>query len=131
MARSVSKLLPMVSMVTVPLAGAGQVHQTEAPLGLPAWAGSPVSEVAPRLDAKTRLVPMMAMAPAKSSLAGRRSRVRGLVLKPVALVALRVRLKMPLLVGIPEMTPLDGSRLSGEGRPLTPKLVGLFTAVIV
>ena len=42
----VSKLLPAVLIVTVPMSGAFHDHQTEAPPVLPAWLGSPVSFVA-------------------------------------------------------------------------------------
>jgi hypothetical protein len=42
----VSKLLPTVSIVTVPADGAVHVHQTDFPPTLFAWRGSPASFVA-------------------------------------------------------------------------------------
>ena len=41
-----SSVLPIVSMVTLPLAGAVQLYQMDAPPVLPAWFGSPDSFVA-------------------------------------------------------------------------------------
>src|SRR5262249_55139949 len=49
----VSKLLPSVSMVTIPEAGACQSHQRDLPPGLPARIGSPGSLVALMLEALT------------------------------------------------------------------------------
>ena len=49
MARRVSKLLPRVSKLAMPLAGAVQASQTEVPPTLPACLGSFASRVAPRL----------------------------------------------------------------------------------
>ena len=48
-ASSVSKSLPAVSIVTVPPAGAAQVHHSDAPPASPAWSGSPGSLPAPAL----------------------------------------------------------------------------------
>src|SRR5882762_9667310 len=54
-ARSVSKLLPKVSKTAVPLSGAIQANQTEAPPCAP-WTGSLVSRVAPNV--KPLVVPL-------------------------------------------------------------------------
>ena len=53
MARSVSKLLPAVEMVTLPEAGAVHDHHTEAPPGFPAIGGSPACLVAPIFEPAT------------------------------------------------------------------------------
>src|SRR5438046_2892707 len=67
----VSKLEPMVSTVAVPLAGATQRYQMEAPPELPAWFGSPDSFVAPTLEpVAVPLVPETTCAFAKLSFAG-------------------------------------------------------------
>src|SRR5215471_14382983 len=68
----VSKSLPTVAKLTVILAGAVQVYQTEAPPGFPAIvAGSPVSFVAPMLLPLIEpLAPTATWALAKLSLAG-------------------------------------------------------------
>src|SRR5688572_17294515 len=66
----VSKLLPAVVIVTAPLAGAVQVHQTDLP---PSYDGShsPGSRVAPTLlPVVVKLVPTSAMRVAKLSLSG-------------------------------------------------------------
>jgi hypothetical protein len=44
-----SKSLPAVVIVTLPLAGAVQVHHAECPPVIPAMSGSPASRVAPAL----------------------------------------------------------------------------------
>ena len=49
---------------------------------------------------------------------------------PPALVALRVTLETPALVGVPEMSPLVVLSVRPAGSPMAPKLVGLFVAVI-
>src|SRR5262245_28318793 len=50
-ARRVSNPLPIVSNVTVAVAGAVQVAQIDRPPVLPAWLGSPLSFVAPTVVA--------------------------------------------------------------------------------
>jgi hypothetical protein len=50
-------------------------------------------------------------------------------LVPVLLVAVRVPLKVPAVVGVPVRSP-DVSWVSHAGNPLAPKLVGVFVAVI-
>src|SRR5690242_14552406 len=50
---NVSKLLPLVEIVTGPLRGACHCHQTDLPPGLPASSGSPGSFVASRLEERT------------------------------------------------------------------------------
>src|SRR5262245_8972217 len=65
----VSKLLPIVSMVVEPMAGAVQTHQTEWPPVLPAWFGSPASLLASILvPVKVAVLPLMYVAFAKLSL---------------------------------------------------------------
>src|SRR5438105_3169238 len=67
----VSKPEPTVSTVAVPLAGAVQRYQTEAPPALPAWLGSPDSFAAPAFEPVTvPLAPEIACAFAKLSFAG-------------------------------------------------------------
>src|ERR1035441_5693134 len=69
--RSVSNALPAVLKVTVPLAGATQRNQTEAPPVFPAWFGSPASLVAPTvLPDVVPETPAIVVALAKLSLAG-------------------------------------------------------------
>ena len=69
-----SKSLPQVSTTAVPLAGAVQRYQTEAPPSPPGkseWAGSPACLVAPSLvPAAAALVPASACELSKSSFAG-------------------------------------------------------------
>ena len=66
---SVSKLLPSVSIVTVPLVGAVQVHHTLLPPVLPPWFGSPASLVAPTFVPLTVIEgPMIVVALANASL---------------------------------------------------------------
>src|SRR5206468_2269961 len=68
---SVSKLLPAVFSVTVRLAGAVQVTQTDAPPTLLAILGSPVSRVAPTLLPLNAKVPAACTVPlANRSFAG-------------------------------------------------------------
>ena len=50
---------------------------------------------------------------------------------PPALVALIVTLYVPAVVGVPEITPVLVFTLKPGGKPVAPKLVGLFVAVIV
>ena len=70
--KGVSKLLPMVSMVMFPLAGAVQVHHTDLPPVLPAWLGSPTSFVAfTFVPVRVAAVPLMLSRLAKLSFAGR------------------------------------------------------------
>src|SRR3954468_7786823 len=67
----VSKEEPTVSTVTVPLEGAVQVNQTDAPPALPAWSGSPASLVAPALEPDALPeAPLSAWPEAKASFAG-------------------------------------------------------------
>src|SRR2546427_385005 len=47
---------------------------------------------------------------------------------PPALVALRVTVEAPALVGVPAMSPLVASSARPAGNPVAPKLVGLFVA---
>ena len=49
---------------------------------------------------------------------------------PPALVALRVTVEAPALVGVPEMSPVVALSARPAGNPVAPKLVGLFVAVI-
>jgi hypothetical protein len=49
---------------------------------------------------------------------------------PVAFVALRVTVDVPATAGVPEIAPLVVLTLKPEGRPVAPKLVGEFVAVI-
>src|SRR2546427_10925237 len=49
---------------------------------------------------------------------------------PPALVALRVTVEAPALVGVPAMSPLVASSARPAGNPVAPKLVGLFVAVL-
>ena len=50
---------------------------------------------------------------------------------PPALVALRAIMNVPAAVGVPEMTPVVALSAKPVGKPVAPKLVGLFKAVIV
>src|SRR5207249_3606194 len=49
---------------------------------------------------------------------------------PPALVALRVIVEAPAVVGVPEMSPVVPLSARLAGNPVAPKLVGLFVAVI-
>ena len=49
---------------------------------------------------------------------------------PAELVALIVALKEPEAVGVPEMRPVEVFTLRPAGRPVAPKFVGRFAAVI-
>src|SRR6266567_293813 len=49
-ASKVSKLLPTVSKITVPLVAGVHRYQTDFPPAFPAWSGSPASLVAPTLE---------------------------------------------------------------------------------
>ncbi len=49
---------------------------------------------------------------------------------PALLVALRVTLEVPMMVGVPEIRPVAAFTISPDGKPLAPKLVGLLVAVI-
>ena len=49
---------------------------------------------------------------------------------PPALVALRVTVEAPALVGVPAMSPLVALSARPAGSPVASKLVGLFVAVI-
>jgi len=50
---------------------------------------------------------------------------------PPALVALIVTVYVPVVVGVPEIRPVAGLKVSPGGNvPVTPKLVGLLVAVI-
>src|SRR5207302_9675378 len=49
---------------------------------------------------------------------------------PPALVALRVTVEAPAVVGVPEMSPVVALSAKPAGNPVAPKLVGLFVAVI-
>ena len=70
-AKTVSKELPAVSMRAGPVSGAIQVHQTEAPGGLPAWLGSPGSAVAFSFPAaRVFVLPVISCRPAKTSFGG-------------------------------------------------------------
>ena len=66
-----SKLLPNVSMVTEPLAGAVHRNHTDPPPGSPAWLGSPDCLVAPTLvPVSVPLGPLNTEAVAKVSFGG-------------------------------------------------------------
>ena len=54
-----------------------------------------------------------------------------LVPVPVALVAVRVTVLVVAAVGVPLMTPVDGSMVRPGGSPVAPKLVGVPEAVTV
>jgi hypothetical protein len=58
-------------------------------------------------------------------------RVNVAVPVPLAFVALRVTLKLPLAVGVPEIAPVEVLTLNPEGNPVALKLVGLPLAVTV
>ena len=49
---------------------------------------------------------------------------------PAALAAPKATEKLPIVVGVPEMTPEAALRLNPEGRPEALKLVGLLVAVM-
>src|SRR5438552_1915982 len=49
---------------------------------------------------------------------------------PPALVALRVTVEVPAVVGVPAMSPVVALIVRPAGSPLAPKLVGLLVAVI-
>ena len=49
---------------------------------------------------------------------------------PAEFVALIVTLKLPAVVGVPEMTPVVVLTESPDGKPVALKLVGLLLAVI-
>ena len=50
---------------------------------------------------------------------------------PPALLALIVTVYVPVVVGVPEMSPVAASKVRPGGNvPVTPKLVGLLVAVI-
>src|SRR2546422_1252056 len=49
---------------------------------------------------------------------------------PPALVALRVTVEAPAVVGVPEMRPVVALSARPAGNPVAPKLVGLLVAVI-
>ena len=49
---------------------------------------------------------------------------------PPALVALIVTVYVPAIVGVPEIKPVLVFTLKPGGKPVAPKLVGLFVAVI-
>src|SRR2546428_7465979 len=49
---------------------------------------------------------------------------------PPALVALRVTVEAPAVVGVPERSPVAALSARPAGNPVAPKLVGLFVAVI-
>ena len=49
---------------------------------------------------------------------------------PLALAALMVVLKVPAVVGVPEIRPVPKPTLSPGGAPAKPKLVGVLVAVI-
>ena len=57
-------------------------------------------------------------------------KVNAAVPVPPAFVAEIVALCRPTVVGVPLMTPLAASKLKPAGAALSPKLVGLFVAVI-
>ena len=50
---------------------------------------------------------------------------------PPELIAVRVMLLLPTVVGIPEITPVTELRLKPTGKPVASKLVGALSAVIV
>lgn len=50
---------------------------------------------------------------------------------PAALVAARVTMALPLVVGVPEIIPEVAFKERPEGNPLAPKLVGLWVARIL
>ena len=49
---------------------------------------------------------------------------------PPALVALKLTLEFPAVIGVPEMSPVTVSMDRPAGRPVALKLVGLLVAVI-
>jgi hypothetical protein len=50
--------------------------------------------------------------------------------EPPLLVAVKVTVEVPALVGVPEINPLLAFTDSPAGKPLAPKLVGEFVATI-
>ena len=56
--------------------------------------------------------------------------VRLAVPVPPAFVALIVEVKAPETLGVPEIRPVEVLTDSPDGRPVAPKAVGLFEAVI-
>ena len=50
---------------------------------------------------------------------------------PPALIAEIVMLFVDAVVGLPEITPVVGSRLTPAGKPVAPKEVGLSVAVML
>ena len=49
---------------------------------------------------------------------------------PPALVACKLTVKLPEFVVVPEISPLEVETVQPVGKPVAPKLVGLFVAVI-
>ena len=50
---------------------------------------------------------------------------------PSVLIAERVMMLVPILVGMPEISPVSGLRLKPTGKSVATKLVGALSAVIV
>jgi hypothetical protein len=63
--------------------------------------------------------------------AGLITTLNGFVPVPVEFVADSVTLNVPEAVGVPLITPDEVFTLNPAGKPVAPKLVGLFEAVIV
>src|SRR5690242_13440921 len=90
----VSKPLPRVVTVYVPLLGAVQVHQTEEPPELPAWNGSLGSRVAPTLEPVT-----VTTAPARATRLEKLSLVGGLATTRKSVALEEVPLDVVTLMG--------------------------------
>ena len=59
------------------------------------------------------------------------TRVRFCVPVPATFVALKVTVEKPVVVGVPEITPVLVFTLKPSGRPVASKLSGLPVAVVV
>lgn len=57
-------------------------------------------------------------------------KTRGAVPVPTAFVALKVTVKTPVAIGVPEITPVVASIDRPRGRPVAPKLVGTLLAAV-
>jgi hypothetical protein len=65
----------------------------------------------------------------KSKESGAMVKVKVAVPVPALLVALKVTMDVPAVVGVPEINPVAVLMESPAGNPLAPKLVGLLVAV--
>jgi hypothetical protein len=120
----VSKVLPIVEMVTVPDEGAVQDHQTDAPPALPAIGGSPGSLVAPTLESVTVLLdPEMTVALLNMSFCGPvNPGFAACVIVKVWPARLSVPVREMVLVlavtdhvTVPGPVPVPGAQVSHEG----------------